>query len=321
MDKRVRRSLLAAAAAALAAAAAPGALAQDRPVELVIPLPPGGAMDSLGRAFAQALTEVSGRSHVVVNKAGAGGGIGMAAVSMARPDGATLGMAPSNTVTVFPHPDAKRNVPYKLDSFDYLCQTFENHFAVVTRPDSPIDSPKALVERARANPGKLSFGMAGTGTIPHFAMAQLQQATGTQMVGVPYPGDAQSILEVLAGRLDFATVALASVGSQPVRIIGMFSDARQKAHPAVPTFAEQGIPVVQVSFGGVYVPRGLPRPQLDQLAATCAQAANHNTYRSVALRLDQPDNYFRPAAEFRSRIEADSADKAKLLPTMNLTPQ
>jgi len=295
------------------------AFPQARPIELIVPYSPGGVIDTIARPLAKILGEALGHQVIVVNREGAAGAIGMRAVADAAPDGHTLGIGPAANITMLTHPRLKRNLTYSVDSFDYICQALENQFVLTVKADSPLKDVRQLIDRAKANPGKLNFGLTGSGNVPHAAISELMHASGTQMTMVSYKGDAPTMADVMGGTLDFAVLAIGSIGSQPVRPIGIFSAGRNDRFPDLPTVAQQGFPVVYSALGGIYAPRGLPAPTLARLDAACAKAANSAEYLDMAVKRGQPRNLYADAAEFRKRVYEDQRKQNEAIPRMQLT--
>lgn len=291
---------------------------QQRPIELVVPYSAGGVIDTIARPLAKSLGEALGHTVIVVNRDGAAGAIGMRAVADAAPDGHTLGIGPAANITMLTHPRLKRNLTYSVDSFDYICQTLENQFVLVVKADSPLQNVRQLIERAKANPGKLNFGLTGSGNVPHAAISELMHATGTSMTMVSYKGDAPTMADVMGGTLDFAVLAIGSLGSQPVRPIGIFSAGRNDRFPDLPTVSQQGFTVVYSALGGLYAPRGLPPSTLSRLDAACAKAASAPEYFDMALKRGQPRNLYANAAEFRKRVYEDQRKQNEAIPRMQL---
>jgi len=302
-----------------AAPAAGQAFPQSKPIELVVPYSPGGVIDTIGRPLAKALGDALGHSVIVVNRDGAAGAIGMRAVADANPDGHTLGLGPAANITMLTHPRLKRDLTYSVDSFDYVCQTLENQFVLVVRADSPFKDVRQLVEFAKANPGKLNFGLTGRGNVPHAAISELMHVAGAKMLMVSYKGDAPTMNDLLGKTLDLAVLAIGSVGSQPVRVIGIFAAERNERFPDAPTMVELGYPVVYSALGGIYAPRGLPAAVLAKLDSACAAAARSETYLGVALKRGQPKNLYADSAEFRKRVYEDQRKQNEAIPRLELS--
>ncbi|ARP86741.1 Bug family tripartite tricarboxylate transporter substrate binding protein [Bordetella genomosp. 9] len=266
------KSLRAACCAALTLAAAqlPGvatAAYPEQPIRLVVPWPPGGATDALGRIIAQHLGERLKQPVIVDNKAGAGGNIGTAAFVRERPDGYTLLMATSSTNAANPH-------LYSHLSFDA-----EKDFAPVAfvasipnilevPKNSPFHSVQALLDAARANPGKLNYGSGGVGSSQHLAGSMFNHATGVDIVHIPYKGSAPAVADLLAGQVDMMldTGSLAQVKAGALRALAVGSAKRLPALPDVPTFDELGIRNMHASaWYGVVAPAGTPKDVVDRL--------------------------------------------------------
>src|SRR5690242_18983586 len=145
-----------------------------RPIEMILPFPAGGGVDVIGRAVDSALAEQSGQQVIVNNRDGASGTIGFNALAAAAPDGSTIAFGPTTPIANAPY--LVKGVRYNVESFTYVCQVFENVFAVAVGPQSKVKSVQELLAAAKANPGKLTYGHAGIGTIPHLSMENMADA-------------------------------------------------------------------------------------------------------------------------------------------------
>jgi tripartite-type tricarboxylate transporter receptor subunit TctC len=301
-------------AAILAAvpAAAPGQPAYpERPVEMTVPFSPGAVTDVLGRALAEGLSAALGQRVIVVNKAGATGAIGSAAVGRATPDGYTLLFTAAVTVTVLPL--SNRQVGYDLKSFTPICQAFKNQMVMVVNQASRFKTVGELVAAAKAKPGGVNYGHLGVASIPHLAMVEFSQVADVEFNAVPFKGDADVMQQVLGGQLDFGAVVLSSAAGSGLRILGLFADRRNPSTPDTPTVTEQGFAVAPSSFGGVLAPAGLPAAVKTKLANACRAAATGDAYKKLARSIFQPDDYFADSAAFAVNLDSDVADKARLL--------
>jgi tripartite-type tricarboxylate transporter receptor subunit TctC len=285
-----------------------------RQIEITVTFAPGGAPDILARALSEGLAQDLKQPAVVVNRLGAGGAIGSAAVSRARPDGYSLLFAPAVVLSVVPL--MQSGAGYQSDQFVPVCQTFETQMAVVVKPDKPYRTVGDIIAAAKASPGKLSYGHAGTGTIPHLAMIELARVTGTEFNVIPYKGDAEVPAPLLGGVIDFAPMTLSSVPRDAVRIIGLFAGTRNPAIPDLPTVKEQGFDVAPVSFGGLFAPAGLADDVKDRLEKACKVAAATETYLTTAKRVMLGDNLYADAAAFGARLKKDIEEKRALLKTL-----
>ena len=258
--------------AALAAAFAGPAGAQtwpDRPIRLVVPQPPGGGYDLVGRVAADKLQQLLGQTVIVENKTGAGTRAGTDFVAKAPADGYTLLVgAPPNIVynpvlyKDLPHDPQKDFVPAGL----FVAFTY----TLVTRNDLPQKTLKEVFAFAKANPDKLTYASGGPGTGQHIAMAVLSNLTGVKTVHVPYRGAQAAYQDVIAGRVDLffdnVTTARPLVDGGQVRAIATSSPSRVPVHPDVPTVKETGIAdfTMQTWFG-VFVHSGTPKPIVERL--------------------------------------------------------
>lgn len=313
-----RRLLLAGGAAALTTPAVPRhAGAQDsfptRPVQVIIPYPPGNAIDLLVRVLAQAMQQPLGQTVVVPNREGAAAAVGTAAAARATADGYTLLFAPALIASVLPVAQPQAGI--RRDSFRPVCQVFNNTMALVVRPDSPIRDLRqlqALARERRATP--LTYGTLGATSIPHLAMLQLLQAASVEMEHVPYRADAQVMTEVLAGRIDVGAIVLGSAaGRHDVRILTIFDAQRHRDFRDGPTAVEQGFDVRPASFGGLFAPASTPDAIVQRLEQACEAAAQTEIYRNAMRTGSQPDDVFLGREAFGRRLADDIEQKAVLL--------
>src|SRR5216684_667783 len=158
-----------------------------RPIEVIIPFPAGGSVDVIGRAVATAISEELGQQVVVSNRDGASGTIGFNALASAAPDGYTLGAGPTTPIANAPY--LMKGVRYGVDSFEYICHVFENAFTITVAPQSKFKSAQELIAAAAENPGKLSYGHSGNGTIPHLSVENLADALKLKFQPVPFRGE------------------------------------------------------------------------------------------------------------------------------------
>ena len=266
-------------AAAAIYAAAGAAFAQgdypSKPVRIVVPYPPGGAVDQVTRRVAQKLTEQTGQSFFVENKAGATGTIGAQQVAKAAPDGYTL-MANDTTYSILPHVFSKLPFDHERDLMPVAAFNFAP-MALVVGSESRFKALPDLVGYAKANPGKLNYGTGGAGTTPHFSTEALASAARIDVTHVPFKGAGEATLALLSGTIDFQIASTPGVMGQvkggKVRLLGISGDKRLAALPEVPTFAEAGIKHYSViNFTGLWAPKGTPAPVMQRLQKEIAAA-------------------------------------------------
>jgi tripartite-type tricarboxylate transporter receptor subunit TctC len=263
----------------LVASAAALALAQPvwpaKPITYVVPYPPGGTTDILGRALGQRLSAALGVPVVVDNKPGATGTIGSAFVARAAPDGHTLLGTSIGPQAIVPSLGVK--LPYNpVAAFEPVTLIGTVPHVLVVGKASPYRSVADLIAAAKAKPGTLTFASGGSGTILQMQGELLKLQAGIDMTHVPYKGDTPALQDVLAGHADlmFAPVAAASqhVRSGNLRALAVTSAERLKGLPDVPTMAEVGVPdFVAEQWQALYAPAGTPRPIIDRLQAEVAR--------------------------------------------------
>lgn len=308
--------------ALLASFLAAPAFAQEIPgrtITLVIPFSNGTVIDIMARAFAEPFRQAMGGNVnvVVLNREGAGGAIAAGAVAQARPDGATIGFGPSGMMTT--QPFMVPSLAYRLDSFEPLCQTFENIFALAVPANSPHRSLGDFLEAARRAPETLSFGHAGNGTVGHLIARQLELLAGVRLTDVAYRAGGQMMVDAQSGTLSMAITTWATLKESGLRVLAVAADARDRNIDA-PTLAELGFPVTWRGFGGLWAPRGLPRPVAARIEAACAEATNSAGYRTVMDNTAQVVAFL-GAEAFSARLSAEQQEAGALLARLGLIPR
>jgi tripartite-type tricarboxylate transporter receptor subunit TctC len=257
---RSRRRLVQAALAAPAAIALPSfaqASFPSRPIRLICPWPAGGSTDAVLRALGQSASKTLGQPIVVENKGGAGGMLGANELVSAAPDGYTLSQLPHG---VFRIPHMQKVAFDTQKDFTWIVCLTGYTFGLVVPADSPIKSVKDLVDYAKANPGKLTYGSTGIGTSPHLAVEEFSQRAGIQLNHVPFKGNAENMQAILGGHIMAASDATGwapHVESGKLRLIATYGSKRTKRWPTVPTLDELGYKTVSDSPFGVCGPKGM----------------------------------------------------------------
>ena len=266
------KALCLAGAATLAAGAAGAVHAQDypsKPIRLIVPFPPGGTTDIVGRLVADKLGAELGQPIVVENRAGAGGSIGSGAIASAPADGYTLGIATVSTHGINP-------AIYKNLSFDA-----EKDFAPITNlaavpnvmsthPSVPAQDIKAFIELAKKDPGKITYASAGNGSVSHMMGELFKMASGTDLLHVPYRGVGPALNDTLAGQVnvlfDNLPSSLPQIQAGKLRALAVAAPKRVAALPDVPTFAEAGLAEVNdSSWFGLVAPAAIPPAVLEKV--------------------------------------------------------
>ncbi|HEV7802984.1 MAG TPA: tripartite tricarboxylate transporter substrate binding protein [Burkholderiales bacterium] len=260
-----------------ASAVAYGAASEypSRPIRFLVPSAPGGTPDIITRVIGAELSRQMGQQVVVDNRAGANGAIGMHLLARSNPDGYTIGYGPVSAVAINP---IFVKLPYdaQKDLRMVVQLVFGLHILTVT-PSLPIKSVQDLIDYAKSNPNKLSYGSSGSGSSQHLGMEMFKLMSGTQMVHVPFKAIAAATTEVIGGRVHLVFDNLASmtphVRAGRVRALGVTSLRRSPALPELPTISESGLPGFEVTtWSGVVVPAGVPKTIVARLNAEINKA-------------------------------------------------
>jgi tripartite-type tricarboxylate transporter receptor subunit TctC len=265
--------------ALLALCLAGAAFAQDRfpekPVRFIVPFPPGGGTDALARILGAKLGEQWGQQVIIDNRAGAQGNIGTAAGAKAAPDGYTITFAHQGALVINPH--LYKDPGYEtLRDFAAVARTTEMAFVAVAHPSVPVANLRELAQYARQNPGKLTFASTSAG--PHIVGELFKQATGTDLVHVPYKGAGPAINDLLGGQVTLMfsnpTSTVPHVKSGKLRALGVMDTKRNPALPDVPTAQEAGLPELSnvIEWYGVVVPAATPRAVVQRLGDSVQRA-------------------------------------------------
>ncbi|MEP7207160.1 MAG: tripartite tricarboxylate transporter substrate binding protein [Casimicrobiaceae bacterium] len=267
MKPFVHRVRLAAAALLIAFATTVVAAYPDKSIRLVLPFPPGGPTDAIGRMLAQQLTTALGQSVVVDNRAGGNSSIGSDLVAKGPPDGYTL-LFNASIFAINPH---LVKLPYDIHKdFTPVALVAKAPLIIGVRPDLPAKDVRELIAYAKGNPGKLNFGIGSNGSAGHLAQEQLRFGAGVDIAMVPYKGSTPAYQDLMGGRIDGFTDpvlgAMPLVQGGKVRALAVTSSKRLAALPNVPTVAESGMPNFEFySWYGLWGPPGLPAAIVQRL--------------------------------------------------------
>src|SRR5262245_28210113 len=276
-----RRDLLALGVVALSAPVLPrNAFAQskypERPIRLVIPFAPGGLYDSTGRPWAESVRPHLGLV-VVENIGGGGSSLGAAAVARAQPDGYTILLAGTPALVV--NPIASTRLPYHpVNDFEPIAVLGYNPTLIGVHPALPVQSLKQLADYAKANPGKLSFGSSGNGSMHHLVGERFKALTGTDIPHVPYRGAGPAMTDLISGHIPMLIQSASMPGFEfhnagKLRVLATTGAARIASAPDIPTVAEAGFPeLTSQNFIGLYGPKGTPKAIVAQIAAATRKA-------------------------------------------------
>ncbi len=313
------------AAFLMAPFAAHGQAYPAKPVRMVVPFPAGGAMDTVARAIGNRLSEALGQQVVVDNRSGAGGTIGADVVAKAAPDGYTLVLTGGPPHLAYPF--LMKNVPFDtVKDFTPIIMAATAPQAVVVHPSLPVASMKELIDYAKKNPGKLSYGTPGVGSGPHLGGMLLNRMAGIDLVHVGYRGGAPALTDVVGGQIPVAILVLSTaiphVKSGKLRIIGLLDPQRAKAAPDTPTIAEAALPnyAAPDQWIGVFGPANLPPAVVNQLNAAVQKAI---ALPDVASRLEAAGFEVKGGSpqEFADYVVKAYALYARLAVELNLKPE
>lgn len=246
-----------------------------KPLRLIIPFPPGGGSDVVGRIIAQKLSERLGQQVVVDNRGGAGGSIGTEATVRSAPDGYTMVLASSSEIAINPH-------LYKLDydtikDLTPVAMVASTPIVVVVNPALPVKTIAELIAYAKAKPGELNVASAGNGSITHLSGELFRSMTNVKWAHVPYKGAAPAITDLMGGRVQLMFSALPAampqIKSDRIKAIAVSTRTRAASLPDVPTIAASGVADYDVMFWyGVFVPTGTPKDVVTKLYDAIAES-------------------------------------------------
>jgi tripartite-type tricarboxylate transporter receptor subunit TctC len=306
----------------LASAAAAADDYPNRPVRLIIPFPPGGSNDVVGRMVAQQLSGKLGQQVYVDNRGGAGGTIGTEACAVAAPDGYTLCIV-SIAHAVNPALHTLKYDPIKSFTPISILATGPN--VLVVNPESPIKSVKDLLAAAKENPGKLNYASAGIGSFQHLGAELFKLMAGVNIVHVPYKGGGPAMQDVIAGHVKIMFSSLVQttpfIKSGQLRALGTGGAKRNPVLPDVPTIAEGGVPdYVADNWWGIVAPAGTPTPIIDKVYAA-AQAALKAPELQAQFEREGAASVAMSSADFGDYIKKEIAKWALVVKEGKIAPQ
>ncbi len=309
----------------LASIVGPSLAQQDypvRPVRIVVPYPPGGSVDYVGRIYGSKLSEAFGRQFVVDNRAGGNSIIGMETVAKAPPDGHTLLVAAGGQVTI---PHLYRKLPFDaINDFAPVAAVAHSQFLLLVHPSLPAKSLGELVALARRRPGELNYATSSTGGPTHLGAVQFEMASGVKMQQIPYKGGGPAMTDLLGGQVQLVFANPASsigfVKDKRVRPLAVTGDKRLDALPDVPTFAQGGVPGVTISnWYAVTAPAATPKPILDRLSAAILKAAATPDVKS-ALEKQGLEVFMASSEQLDKLRRADYTEHGKLIKAAGIRP-
>jgi len=291
-----------------------------KPVKIVVPFPPGGSADPIGRAIASKLETSLGQPFIVENKPGASGSIGTAQVARSAPDGYSWVIV-FDTHAVNPFLISK--MPYEKDDLQPVMVVGIAPLAIATHPDKPYKSLADIVAAAKKNPGGVNFGSVQNGSTGHLQMILWQEAAGVKLIHVPFRGAGPMLTDLMGGHIEFgigsAAVMTPRVKAGSLRGIAVTSSERASGMPDVATFKEEGFDGMEAyAWWGIYAPAGVPRPILDKFHAETVKALSSPEVKSqleeqlgMKLVLNKPE-------EMAKFVDGEMAKWSKIIKEHNI---
>ena len=311
-----RRDALRAALLSLAGSAWPalGADYPDKPIHLLVPFPPGGLTDVLGRLVGERLRKALNQAVVVENKPGAGTLLGAGAVAKAPPDGYTLMVATSTTLGISPF--LYENTPFRISDLTGVAMLGDVTLLLVTRPDFPASNAAELVAAIRAKPGGYNFASPGSGTVHHLLIEMLKAQENLQVPHVPYQGSGPALTDMMTGRIDFmlidASIGMPQVRASKIKLLAVAASKRSGLAPDTPTLNETYPKLDLQAWQSIAAPAGTPPAIVAKLNAEINRELATPEFRA---ELSKVGLEARPmgVAEFNEMIRKDAPRWAELV--------
>ena len=282
----------------------------SRAITMVVPFPPGGVADIVGRPLASMMERTLKQPVVIVNRTGAGGALGMREVAKAAPDGYTILMGLSS-ISIFPVSERVNGKPpqYELKDFAPIALVTADPTVLVVRADSPYKTVQDFVAAAKANPGKINYSSSGVYGTLHVAMEMFASAAGIKLFHIPYGGGGPAVTALLGGQVEASAqgpaAAIGQIKAGKMRALAGWGTERLKLLPELPTFKELGYDVEFYIWSGVFAPAGAPAPVLQKLREAVRAAATSAEFRGAMEKVSTPVNYM-DAPEFARYWERDA---------------
>jgi tripartite-type tricarboxylate transporter receptor subunit TctC len=312
-----RRLLIAAALLLTAGLAGAQAAYPGKPITMVVPFPPGGLADIVARPVAEAMSRDLGQPVVVENKAGAGGGVGMAYAAKAPPDGYTVLMSLSS-LTVLPEADVVlgRQQMYALNSLRPIARFTADPTVLAVRADAPWKTVKDFIEDAKKRPGAINYGSSGNYGTMHVPMEILAQNAGVKMTHVPFTGAGPAVVALLGGQIDAVSsgpaTVLQHVKAGKLRVLAHWGNGKLEALPEVPSLKDAGYDAQYAQWSGLFIPAATPEPIAQRLRAAARAAAQDAKVKQVILNAGSPVLY-QDTPDFEKYVQADAKRMAEVV--------
>jgi tripartite-type tricarboxylate transporter receptor subunit TctC len=278
---------------------------------MIVPFPPGGVADIVGRPLAAEMQKALKQPVVVLNRTGAGGAVGMGVAAKSAPDGYTILMALSS-ISIFPVSDRinGKTPAYEMSDFAPIALVTADPTVLAVRADSPYKTVKDFVAAAKANPGKINYSSSGVYGTLHVAMEIFANAAGIRLFHVPYQGGGPAVAALLGGQVQASAqgpaAVIGNIRGGKMRALASWGTERLKLLPDIPTFKELGYDAEFYIWSGVFAPAATPAPVLARLRDAVRQAASSPEFTGAMEKLQTPVSYL-DAPEFQKYWERDAA--------------
>jgi tripartite-type tricarboxylate transporter receptor subunit TctC len=282
----------------------------NRPIQMIVPFPPGGVADITARPTALVMGKLLKQSVVVVNKAGAGGSVGIAQAARAPADGYTILMALSS-ISVLPVADRLqgRAPAYELDQLAPIALISADPTVLLVRGDGPYNSLKDFVEAAKAKPGTINYGSSGVYGTLHVAMEIFAGAAGITLFHIPYQGGGPAVAALLGGQIDALAsgpaAAIGQIKSGKVKALAVWGDKRLAALPDVPSMKELGYDATFYIWSGLFAPAATPATVMTVLRDAARRTVEDPEFKDAMAKVETPIAYL-DAPAFKTFLETDA---------------
>ena len=289
-----------------------------KPITMIVPFPPGGVADIVGRPLAASMEKTLGQPVIVVNRSGAGGAVGMTAAAKADPDGYTI-LTTLSSISIFPVSDPLNGkpAPYQLSDFAPIALLTADPTVLVVRADGPYKTIREFIAHAKANPGKIEYSSSGVYGTLHVAMEMFANAAGIELFHVPYQGGGPALRALLGGEVQALASGPAPAAAQmkagKVLALAGWGAERVAVLPDVPTFKELGFKDVEFYiWAGLVVPAKTPRAAQQRLREAVRAAVKDPGFAGAMQKVGSPVAYL-DAPQFKKFWDADAARLAAAL--------
>jgi len=276
-------------------------------IKIVVPFGAGGETDIVARLIAKELETVLGVTVVVQNIVGASGMIGCREITTSRADGYTLGVIPAAPLAMHPH---MREVPYTIDSFEYIGRIIKSPYMVLVRKDSPWKSMDVMIADMKSNPGKYYWASAGVGSVPYFAGMDTMTQFEVDVKHVPFTGDSDALQAMAGDRIQVYTTTAAALEKFDVKALAILSEEASPFHPQVPSIKEYGKEIYVSQWMPLVAPKGLAPEVLSTLEKALRQVCASESFKQSMHKMGLGIAYLTPS-ETQNFVRAESERNKK----------